>query len=251
MEEAEELKKRNGDFFKIDEERKVVLYDQDNNNHGRRDKNFNETATNMVEIANKTGYSVEAVFNGAQFQVKPGMTVDQADKVYNVALRELYRDKEDPRFQINYDVYSADLREKVQDKLYDVEGPYDLYIDDESKAKLAQDQDNNILCYNDDGSLRWVWRPNEDILTSHNDKNDCPYRDLDYDGLKKRQSPDNKLAEVRKKIAVLADKVAKTTGTEKFVQKFTDGKKIADVEISPEIMAIEKRISDKLFGKVK
>lgn len=60
----------------------------------------------------------------------------------------------------------------------------------------------------------------------------------------------SKLAQVRNKLARFADKVAKTTGTEKFVQKFTDGKKIADVKISPKIMAIEKKISDKLFGKV-
>ena len=61
----------------------------------------------------------------------------------------------------------------------------------------------------------------------------------------------NKLSDVRKKIAKLADKATEITGTEKIVQKFTDSKKIADVEISAKKKAFEKKISDKLFGKVK
>lgn len=248
---AEEIQKRNGDFFKVDDKRNVVLYNPDNNNHGLRDKNFNETATNMVEIANKTGLLVETTFNGAHFQIKPGMTVDQADKVYNIALRQLYRDKEDPHFQVDYDVYPADLREKVQDKLYDVEGPYDLTLDEESKAKLAQDKDNNILCYNDSGTLRWIWKPKEDILISHNDKDACPYEDLNYDGLRKQRAPDNKLAKIRNKAAKLADRIAEVTGTEKLVQKVTGGKKIEDVNIGSKTKAIEKKISDRFFGKIK
>ena len=60
----------------------------------------------------------------------------------------------------------------------------------------------------------------------------------------------SKLAKVRNKLAKIADRIAEATGTEKIVQKITDGKKIADVEISPKITAIEKKISDRLFGKV-
>ena len=60
----------------------------------------------------------------------------------------------------------------------------------------------------------------------------------------------SKLAQVRNKLAKFADKVAETTGTEKIVQKITGGKNFADVKISPKITAIEKKISDRLFGKV-
>ena len=233
------------------DERTVITYNPEHNPRGLIDKSFNETATNMIEIANETGSLVETKFNGAQFQIEPGMTVDQADKVYNIALRQLYRDPQDPHFQVNYNLYPTDLRKKVQDKLYDVEGPYDISFDRESKAKLAQDEDNNILCYNDNGSMRWVWKPKEDVLISHNEKDDCPYNNLDYDGLKKQTYIDNKLSKLRNKLAKVADKIAETTGMEKLVQKFTDGKKIADVEISAKSKAFEKKISDKLFGKVK
>ena len=61
----------------------------------------------------------------------------------------------------------------------------------------------------------------------------------------------SKLAKVRKKAAKLADKVAESTGTQKIIQKFTDGKKIEDVKIGIKKKAFEKKISDKLFGKVK
>ena len=61
----------------------------------------------------------------------------------------------------------------------------------------------------------------------------------------------SKLAKVRKKVAHVADKITETTGTQKIIQKFTNGKKIEDVKISIKKKAIEKKISDKLFGKVK
>lgn len=67
----------------------------------------------------------------------------------------------------------------------------------------------------------------------------------------KQQKIDNKLAKLRKRMAGVADKIAEATGTEKVVQKFTDGKKIADVEISTKKKLFEKKISDRLFGKVK
>ena len=66
----------------------------------------------------------------------------------------------------------------------------------------------------------------------------------------KRELNNSKLAKVRNKAAKFADKITEVTGTEKFVQKFTDGKKIADVEISTKKKMFEKKISDKLFGKV-
>ena len=66
----------------------------------------------------------------------------------------------------------------------------------------------------------------------------------------KKELNNSKLAKVRNKVARVADKIAEVTGTEKIVQKFTDGKKIADVEIGAKKKAMEKKISDKLFGKV-
>ncbi|MBR3501754.1 MAG: ankyrin repeat domain-containing protein, partial [Alphaproteobacteria bacterium] len=67
---------------------------------------------------------------------------------------------------------------------------------------------------------------------------------------RKKELNNSKLAKVRNKVARVADKIAEATGTEKVVQKFTDGKKIADVEISEKNKVLEKKISDKLFGKV-
>lgn len=66
----------------------------------------------------------------------------------------------------------------------------------------------------------------------------------------KKELNDSKLAKVRNKVAKVADKITEVTGTEKVVQKFTDGKKIADVEISEKNKVLEKKISDKLFSKV-
>ncbi|GEM_PF-4192097 len=68
---------------------------------------------------------------------------------------------------------------------------------------------------------------------------------------KQQKLINNKLAKLRNRIAKVADKITEATGTEKFVQKFTDGKKIADVEISTKKKIFEKKISDKLFGRVK
>ena len=65
-----------------------------------------------------------------------------------------------------------------------------------------------------------------------------------------RELNNSKLAKVRNMVAKLADKVAEVTRTEKIVQKFTDGKKIADVEISVEKKAWEKKVSDKILGKI-
>ena len=67
---------------------------------------------------------------------------------------------------------------------------------------------------------------------------------------KEEKKVKNKLATLRNKVAKVADKIAEATGTEKIVQKFTDGKKITDVEISAEKKAWEKKFSDKFFGKV-
>ncbi len=67
---------------------------------------------------------------------------------------------------------------------------------------------------------------------------------------KEAKEAKNKLATLRKKAAKIADKVIEATGTEKLVQKFTGGKKIADVEISLKKRAFEKKISDKLFSKI-
>lgn len=66
-----------------------------------------------------------------------------------------------------------------------------------------------------------------------------------------RKLNNSKLAKLRNKVAKVADKIAEATGTEKIVQKFTDGKKITDVEISAEKKAWEKKFSDKIFGEVK
>lgn len=66
-----------------------------------------------------------------------------------------------------------------------------------------------------------------------------------------RELNNSKLAKVRNKAAKLADKVSEKLGMENFVQKFTDGKKIADVEINSKARIIEKAVSDKVLGKVK
>ena len=223
----EKLQKHNGEFYQVDKKRDVILYNPDNNNYGQKDNNFNETATNMVELANKTGKLVEAKFNGAQFQVKPGMTIDQADNVYNIALRELH-------FQVNYDVYSTEIRKKVQKHLREINHEFNpnSKSDRESKAKLSQDKDNNIMCTNDDGSLRWVWNPRDDVLTQYKIRAGCAYSDFSYDGL-----TDNKISSLRYRIANKADKVL--------------GTKLAKKKIAKPLKKLEKAVSDKLLGKTR
>ena len=61
----------------------------------------------------------------------------------------------------------------------------------------------------------------------------------------------SKLAKIRKKAAKLADKVTEKLGLENVVQRFTDGKRIEDVEINSKARVMEKKFSDKWLGKVK
>ncbi len=228
--------KSKGEFYKVDDKRKVITYDPGNNNYGRVDKDLAETSEHMIAIANKTGYSVEAKFNDALFCVKPGMTSDQVSKVYNIALRQRYRDASDPHFSVDYNVYTEAVREKVEDKLYDIEGSFDIQFDPESKAKLSQDKEHNILCYNDNGTLRWSWNPKEDVFVSYNDKDSCPYHDFEgYEGLRKI---DNKLAMLRRKLAKRADKILGTSVIE--------NKKMPE-----HLKKVEKIISDKVLGKMR
>ena len=182
MEEQEQ--KRNGTFYKVDDENKLITYDPNKNNHGETDNNISQTISNMIEIAGKTGYTIQAKFNDAQFKIEPGMTSEQSYQAYYIALRERYRDANDPHFQINFDLYSPDIRQKVRGELYNIESEY-ITFPPESQARLSQDKDNNIVCTNDDGSLRWVWNPNKDILIQHNTQADCPYENLNYEGIQK------------------------------------------------------------------
>ena len=118
MEEQEQ--KRNGTFYKVDDENKLITYDPNKNNHGETDNNISQTISNMIEIAGKTGYTIQAKFNDAQFKIEPGMTSEQSYQAYYIALRERYRDANDPHFQINFDLihFVTSLDSRKQHKVY-------------------------------------------------------------------------------------------------------------------------------------
>ena len=61
----------------------------------------------------------------------------------------------------------------------------------------------------------------------------------------------SKLAKIRKKTAKIADKVAEKLGMDGVVQRFTDGKRIEDIEINSKARVMEKKFSDKWLGRVK
>jgi hypothetical protein len=133
-------------------------------------------------------------------------------------------------FQVNYDVYSPGVRQKVIDHLREID--HQFSPNDESQAKLSQDKDHNIMCTNDDGSLRWVWNPRDDVLTQYKIRAGCAYSDFSYDGL-----TDNKISSLRYRIANKADKVL--------------GTKLAKKKIAKPLKKLEKAVSDKLLGKTR
>ncbi len=91
----------------------------------------------------------------------------------------------DPHLQIDDSVYTPEIRKKVSKMIGNI-GRYEFNFNDPSKAKFSQDKDNNIMCTNDNGSLRWVWNPNRDILIQHDTQADCSFKEFDvYKGLQK------------------------------------------------------------------
>lgn len=74
----DEVKKAEGIYFSIDEERNVLLYDHTCNNYGEKDRDIKQTIENMLDFAEFTRFPVETKFGNIPFRVEYGMTVEDA-----------------------------------------------------------------------------------------------------------------------------------------------------------------------------
>ncbi|MBR1648674.1 MAG: hypothetical protein IJ689_03645 [Alphaproteobacteria bacterium] len=153
-------KKVAGVFYQVDEENKIITYDPQNNHQGRWDYNIQETTSNMAEIAKKTGYEVQATFNGTKFSVTPGMTAEDGEKAWDAAMEKKRQDYlNSPQYKIDQMRRAKEEEKRKQERLADdrlIEG---IKLDteghtlafEESKKKNSDSYGKGIIAYAD----RW------------------------------------------------------------------------------------------------
>lgn len=78
-----------GRYYSIDEEKKVIKYDPNENHYGKRDKDINETAANMAEIAKRENMPVVAEWQHLPIRAEIGMTPEQVLKDYEENKRQM------------------------------------------------------------------------------------------------------------------------------------------------------------------
>lgn len=79
----DKVKKDEGVYFSIDEERNVLLYDHSCNNYGEKDRDIKQTIENMLDLAEFTRFPVETKFGNIPFRLEYGMTVEDAFNILN------------------------------------------------------------------------------------------------------------------------------------------------------------------------
>lgn len=162
MDDLEKLEKQKaGEFYTVDEERKVIIYDTECNNHGRWDHHIDETTKNMAEIAEKEDMPVEAKFNGVTFQVKPGMTAEQGKKAWDDegkrAAEEYRKSPEYKEFMLKMEKERAAKKAQealddklIKDEVLDVEG-FSRHFDYMVKLNSKDRYGKGIIDY----AVRW------------------------------------------------------------------------------------------------
>lgn len=124
---TDEEKQRIGVYYKIDQKRKVIIYDPSCNNHGKWDYKLENTVSNMAEIAKRERMPVEATFNGTTFQMTPGMSPKAGEKEYDLQCKIAWEKYEQtPEYKAKQE---ARAKEEAAKKLQQVRD--DMLIRDE------------------------------------------------------------------------------------------------------------------------
>ena len=162
MDDLEKLEKMAaGEFYVIDEKRKVIIYDPQCNNYGKWDYDINGTTNNMAEIAEKKNMPVEAEFNRTKFQIQPGMTAQDGIEAWKKQMeidREAYLKSPEYKArqaQMEKERAAQKAKEALDDKLIrdevlDVEG-FKHYFDYMVKRNSKDDYGKGIISY----AMRW------------------------------------------------------------------------------------------------
>ena len=95
------IRQADGNYFEINEKRKVVIYDPACNNYGGFDSRIDDAIKNMLDVAELTRMPVETKWNDTTFQVEYGMKPEDAQKAFQSASEEMLHKKHGKPFTPN------------------------------------------------------------------------------------------------------------------------------------------------------
>lgn len=150
-----------GTHYQIDEERKVIIYDPQDNHLHKWDYKLENSTTNMAMIAEREGMTVEATFNGTTFQVRPGMTAEEGEKAFEKARKAAWEAyKKTPEYKAKEEARKAKEAaeraqkikddELIKDEVLNVEG-FKIYFDKQVENNYSGKFGKSIIDYAD----RW------------------------------------------------------------------------------------------------